>query len=77
MTGVNEDRGYHHVSSYAFHQDAGREPWVNLRWVRDVIEHLEAGGQLLRDIDDESEQLAAIRRAAQAVDEARQLRGSS
>jgi hypothetical protein len=43
----NEDRGYYRMSSYAFHQDAGREPWVNLRWVCDVIEQFEAGGRSL------------------------------
>ena len=71
----NEKRGYHRLSSYAFHLDAGREPWVNLRWVRDVIEQFEADGRSLRDIDDENQQLDAVRRAVQAVDEARQRRG--
>jgi hypothetical protein len=75
MMSENEDRGYHHMSSYAFHQDAGRTPWVNLRWVRDVIAQFEAGGRLLRDIGSEDEQLAAVRRAAQAVDEAHERGG--
>ena len=71
----NEDRWYHRLSSYAFHQDAGREPWVNLRWVRDVIEQVEADGRSLRAIVDENQKLDAVRRAAQAADEARQRRG--
>jgi hypothetical protein len=72
----NEDRGYYRMSSYAFHQDAGPTPWVNLRWVRDVIEQFEAGGRSLRDIGSEPEQVAAVRQAAQAADEAYQRRGS-
>jgi len=43
--------------------------------VRDVIEQFEAGGRLLRDVDDENQKLDAVRRAAQAADEARQRRG--
>jgi hypothetical protein len=80
VVGEMDDREYQRLSRtgylYAFHQDAGRVPWVNLRWVRDVIAQFEDGGRSLQEIGDEGEQLAAVRQAVQAVEAARQRRSS-
>lgn len=76
-----EDRQYermsHAAQTYAFHEDAENVSWVNLRWVRDVVEQFQAPGQSLREIGDEREQLAAIRRAVKAVDAARRQSAGS
>jgi hypothetical protein len=72
----NERLGNHRLSSYAFSQDAGPTPWINLRWVRDIIAQFEVRGRSLRDIGGEDKQIAAVRQAAQAADEAHQ-RGRS